>query len=152
MIAVYGHSQNRLVLRLGNVVLKLARSLHGLVCNLTEAGIWRRVSETDLAAYFVPVRWTNGLVLVMPYAGLTLSDWPEVSDDVHRAAACYGVMDRSPRNVAANWQGRQALLDYGLTPIRCQLFCPAYGAQACCFAWIDGHWRDPMEGVKEWVT
>jgi hypothetical protein len=146
VIHLYRHSSNRLVLRLGSVVLKLARGWHGIVCNLTEAGIWRRVRTTELAAWFVPVQWSNGVVLAMPYAGPTLpNDWALVRDEVHRAATCYGVLDRSPQNVAANWQGRQALLDYGLTPVRCQLFCAAYGAQSCCFAWIDGHWRDPLE-------
>lgn len=101
----------RVAVRLGPWVLKVPRSHVGIVCNLAEASISDANPDHPR---LVPTLWTlGGWLNAQAYAGDTLD---AVADEHIRAADDLGIRDCVAANIAADYRGSWAIVDYAFSP------------------------------------
>lgn len=127
----------RVAVRIGPLVFKAPRHKVGIVCNLTE---WYLSEIHPGERHLVPTLATLfGWLNVQPYAGRTLRA-DEVTDAMLRGGDDLGILDCGAGNIAADYRGSWAIVDYGFSPMMCFSW---HGRGPCRYAPA----RGPYEGA-----
>lgn len=98
-------------------IVKIPKNRRGVFENITEKETWDKTHDKRL----VPVIYSFLLINIMPYAGPTLKT--DITTEHRLEALRLRILDPASWNIAENYNGDWAFVDYACTPASCIHWC-----------------------------